>query len=61
MEQLESCELYELEPAEKLKILIALCHRIMQSYAIQDYMAQIQDEAAQLWWVVWIDTSEKEE
>lgn len=49
IEQLESNEFYDLEPGVKLQILVGLCHRIMASYSIQDFMDEKQQEAAELW------------
>jgi len=51
IEQLETNELYELEPPIKLQILVGLCHRIMASYSVQDYMDERNNEAGQLWYV----------
>jgi len=49
IEQLETSELYELEAPIKLQILVGLCHRIMASYSVQDFMDEKNNEAAQLW------------
>lgn len=46
---LESHELYELEPMQKLQILKGLCLRIMGTYSVQDFMEQKQAEASSLW------------
>jgi bromodomain adjacent to zinc finger domain protein 1B len=49
IEQLESNEFHELDPGVKLQVLVGLCHRIMASYSIQDFMDEKQQEAAELW------------
>jgi len=57
IDQLETNELYELEPPVKLQILVGLCHRIMASYSVQDYMDEKSNEACKLWLVlshVWL-------
>ena len=53
IETLESEEIYTLRPEQKLQILSGLCHRIMSSYSVQDFMEEKQREAAELWYVVW--------
>ena len=45
------CELYELEPKEKLEVLVGLCHRLMTSYSAQDYLTSRQQTALELWYV----------
>ena len=52
IERLEMCEFYELDAEEKLEILLALCHRLMASYSVQDYMEEKQRHAAELWYVI---------
>ena len=49
LEQLESSELHELNPEAKLQILLGLCHRLMGSYSVQDYMQQKIAECSELW------------
>jgi len=51
IEQLETNEFYELEPPVKLQILVGLCHRIMASYSVQDYMDERSNDACKLWLV----------
>ena len=45
------CEFYELEAEEKLELLLALCHRLMCSYSVEDHMEEKQRRAAELWYV----------
>jgi len=52
IDQLETNEFYELDPPVKLQILVGLCHRIMASYSVQDYMDEKNNEAGQLWLVL---------
>lgn len=52
IEQLEVSEFYELSPELKLQILVGLCHRVMASYSVQDYMDEKNNEASSLWSVV---------
>jgi len=57
IDQLDTNEFYELEPPVKLQILVGLCHRIMASYSVQDYMDEKSNEACKLWLVlshVWL-------
>ena len=49
IEMLETTELHNLNPVDKLKILVGLCYRIMGSYSIQDYMEEKQKESSALW------------
>jgi bromodomain adjacent to zinc finger domain protein 1B len=49
VEQLETSEFYELDAPVKLQILVGLCHRIMASYSVQDFMDEKQQAAAELW------------
>jgi len=51
IEQLESSEFFDLDTADKVQILVGLCHRIMGTYSIQDYMEEKQQDAAELWCV----------
>jgi len=56
IEQLETNEFCDLEPPVKLQILVGLCHRIMASYSVQDYMDEKSNEAGQLWLVLTLVT-----
>ncbi|XP_033102198.1 tyrosine-protein kinase BAZ1B-like [Anneissia japonica] len=49
VEKLETKEFYELDPDEKIVLLICLCHRIMSSYSVIDFMEDKQREATKLW------------
>ncbi|XP_038053191.1 tyrosine-protein kinase BAZ1B-like isoform X2 [Patiria miniata] len=49
VELLETSEFFELEPQEKLELLVFMCHRILASYAVQDFMDNKQKVAARLW------------
>ncbi|XP_022094997.1 tyrosine-protein kinase BAZ1B-like isoform X3 [Acanthaster planci] len=49
VELLETSEFFELEPLKKLQLLVFLCHRILASYAVQDFMDNKQKVAARLW------------
>ena len=49
MEQLESSEFAELDTEVKVNILSGLCHRVMGTYSVQDYMDEKHMEAAELW------------
>ncbi|KAL4225144.1 Tyrosine-protein kinase baz1b [Mactra antiquata] len=46
---LDTQELYQLEPEQKLAILKGLCERIMGTYSVQDYMEDRQQNSARLW------------
>ena len=48
LEQLETMDLFELQPQEKLLILSSLCDRIMNSYSVQDFMGQTLTESGEL-------------
>ncbi|KAI8504967.1 Tyrosine-protein kinase baz1b [Branchiostoma belcheri] len=49
LEKLETTEFHELEPQEKLEILVALTHKVMMSYAVEDHIQEKQQKAAELW------------
>ncbi|MEE6468929.1 hypothetical protein FKM82_008427 [Ascaphus truei] len=49
LEKLETSEFFELTTEEKLHILAALCHRILMTYSIQDYVDSKQQYTAELW------------
>ncbi|XP_064634719.1 tyrosine-protein kinase BAZ1B-like [Lineus longissimus] len=49
LEQLETTEFYEFEPKQKLEFFKCLCHRIMGSYSVQDYMEEKQKDMSRLW------------
>ncbi|XP_027583009.1 tyrosine-protein kinase BAZ1B [Pipra filicauda] len=49
LEKLETSEFFELTPEEKLRILGALCHRILMTYSVQDHVEAKQQASAELW------------
>lgn len=49
LEKLETSEFFELTPEEKLRILGALCHRILMTYSVQDHVEAKQQTSAELW------------
>uniref|UniRef100_A0A8C6RH37 Tyrosine-protein kinase BAZ1B n=1 Tax=Nannospalax galili TaxID=1026970 RepID=A0A8C6RH37_NANGA len=49
LEKLETSEFFELTSEEKLRILTALCHRILMTYSVQDHMEKRQQMSAELW------------
>ncbi|XP_069767921.1 tyrosine-protein kinase BAZ1B [Narcine bancroftii] len=49
LDKLETAEFFELSPEEKVKILTALCHRILMTYSVQDHMEDLQHKSAELW------------
>ncbi|XP_005986927.1 tyrosine-protein kinase BAZ1B isoform X2 [Latimeria chalumnae] len=49
LEKLETSEFFELTPEEKVKILAALCHRILMTYSVQDHVDSMHQKSAELW------------
>ncbi|ELT91900.1 hypothetical protein CAPTEDRAFT_216422 [Capitella teleta] len=49
MEKLESGELYDLDADDKLNVILGLCHRVMCTYSVQDYLEGKQQLASELW------------
>ncbi|XP_063812221.1 tyrosine-protein kinase BAZ1B [Pseudophryne corroboree] len=49
VEKLETTEFFELTTAEKLHILVALCHRILMTYSVQDHVDGKQHQSGELW------------
>uniref|UniRef100_A0AAY5EX23 Tyrosine-protein kinase BAZ1B n=1 Tax=Electrophorus electricus TaxID=8005 RepID=A0AAY5EX23_ELEEL len=49
LERLETAEVFELTPAEKVGLLVALCHRILMTYSVQDHVDAVQQRSAELW------------
>lgn len=49
LEQLETREVFELPPPEKLRLLVALCHRILMTYSVVDHVDAMQQRSAELW------------
>ncbi|XP_021170469.2 tyrosine-protein kinase BAZ1B isoform X1 [Fundulus heteroclitus] len=49
LEQLETVEVFELSPGEKVDLLMALCHRILMTYSVEDHVDAMQQRSAELW------------
>uniref|UniRef100_A0AAY4C8N4 Tyrosine-protein kinase BAZ1B n=1 Tax=Denticeps clupeoides TaxID=299321 RepID=A0AAY4C8N4_9TELE len=49
LERLETSEVFELTPPEKLNLLVALCHRILMTYSVVDHVDSMQQRSAELW------------
>ncbi|XP_077578695.1 tyrosine-protein kinase BAZ1B [Stigmatopora nigra] len=49
LEKLETVEVFELDPEEKVSLLIALCHRILMTYSVEDHVDGMQQRTAELW------------
>ncbi|KAL0972960.1 hypothetical protein UPYG_G00197040 [Umbra pygmaea] len=49
LERLETAEVFELMPTEKASLLVALCHRILMTYSVEDHMDAMQQRMAELW------------
>ncbi|XP_062860363.1 tyrosine-protein kinase BAZ1B [Trichomycterus rosablanca] len=49
LERLETTEVFELAPAEKVSLLVALCHRILMTYSVEDHVESMQQRASELW------------
>ena len=49
LEQLETREVFELPPPDKLRLLVALCHRILMTYSVEDHVDSMQQRSAELW------------
>ena len=49
IQMLETQELYQLDPVQKLQVLKGLCLRIMSTYSVQDFMEEKQQESSRLW------------
>ncbi|XP_023663028.1 tyrosine-protein kinase BAZ1B-like isoform X2 [Paramormyrops kingsleyae] len=49
LEKLETSEVFELNPQEKIGLLVALCHRILLTYSVEDHVDAMQHRAAELW------------
>ncbi|KAJ8256724.1 hypothetical protein COCON_G00188760 [Conger conger] len=47
--KLETSEIFELSPAEKVGLLVALCHRILMTYSADDHVEAVQQRTTQLW------------
>uniref|UniRef100_A0A673LEC7 Tyrosine-protein kinase BAZ1B n=1 Tax=Sinocyclocheilus rhinocerous TaxID=307959 RepID=A0A673LEC7_9TELE len=49
LEKLETSEVFELTSQEKVSLLVALCHRILMTYSVEDHVEAIQQRSAELW------------
>ncbi|XP_067450602.1 tyrosine-protein kinase BAZ1B isoform X1 [Thunnus thynnus] len=49
LEKLETVEVFELSPEEKVNLLVALCHRILMTYSVEDHVDSMQQRSAELW------------
>ncbi|MED6290801.1 Tyrosine-protein kinase baz1b [Characodon lateralis] len=49
LEKLETVEVFELSPEEKVDLLGALCHRILMTYSVEDHVDAMQQRSAELW------------
>ncbi|XP_026183205.1 tyrosine-protein kinase BAZ1B isoform X2 [Mastacembelus armatus] len=49
LEKLETVEVFELSPEEKVNLLVALCHRILMTYSVEDHVDAMQQRSAELW------------
>ncbi|XP_061924236.1 tyrosine-protein kinase BAZ1B [Entelurus aequoreus] len=49
LEKLETVEVFELCPEEKVNLLVALCHRILMTYSVEDHVESMQQRTAELW------------
>uniref|UniRef100_A0A7N6BIZ2 Tyrosine-protein kinase BAZ1B n=1 Tax=Anabas testudineus TaxID=64144 RepID=A0A7N6BIZ2_ANATE len=49
LEKLETIEVFELSPEEKVNLLVALCHRILMTYSVEDHVDAMQQRSAELW------------
>ncbi|KAJ8402237.1 hypothetical protein AAFF_G00371020 [Aldrovandia affinis] len=49
LERLETMEVFELTPEEKAGLLVALCHRILMTYSVEDHVDAVQQRSAELW------------
>uniref|UniRef100_A0A8C2IVK6 Tyrosine-protein kinase BAZ1B n=1 Tax=Cyprinus carpio TaxID=7962 RepID=A0A8C2IVK6_CYPCA len=49
LEKLETSEVFELNSQEKVSLLVALCHRILMTYSVEDHVEATQQRSAELW------------
>lgn len=49
LEKLETVEFFELSPEEKVNLMVALCHRILMTYSVEDHVDARQQRSAELW------------
>ncbi|XP_041851499.1 tyrosine-protein kinase BAZ1B isoform X2 [Melanotaenia boesemani] len=49
LDKLETSEVFELSPEDKVNLLVALCHRILMTYSVEDHVDAMQQRSAELW------------
>ncbi|XP_062241757.1 tyrosine-protein kinase BAZ1B isoform X1 [Platichthys flesus] len=49
LEKLGTIEVFELGAEEKVSLLVALCHRILMTYSVEDHVDAMQQRSAELW------------
>lgn len=49
LERLDTFEVFELSPEEKVNLLVALCHRILMTYSVEDHVDAMHQRSAELW------------
>ncbi|KAM9732840.1 tyrosine-protein kinase BAZ1B [Menidia menidia] len=49
LEKLETFEVFELSQEDKVNLLVALCHRILMTYSVEDHVDAKQQRSAELW------------
>ncbi|XP_072248738.1 tyrosine-protein kinase BAZ1B isoform X2 [Leuresthes tenuis] len=49
LEKLETFEVFELSSEDKVNLLVALCHRILMTYSVEDHVDAMQQRSAELW------------
>ncbi|XP_064830636.1 tyrosine-protein kinase BAZ1B-like isoform X2 [Oncorhynchus masou masou] len=49
LERLEAVEVFELTSMEKASLLVALSHRILMTYSVEDHVDSMQQRSAELW------------
>uniref|UniRef100_A0A8C8EVQ7 Tyrosine-protein kinase BAZ1B n=1 Tax=Oncorhynchus tshawytscha TaxID=74940 RepID=A0A8C8EVQ7_ONCTS len=49
LERLEAVEVFELTSTEKASLLVALSHRILMTYSVEDHVDSMQQRSAELW------------
>ncbi|XP_059362086.1 tyrosine-protein kinase BAZ1B-like [Carassius carassius] len=49
LEKLETSEVFELNSQEKVSLLVAMCHRILMTYSVEDHVEATLQRSAELW------------
>ncbi|XP_058489640.1 tyrosine-protein kinase BAZ1B isoform X2 [Solea solea] len=49
LEKLETVEVFDLSAEEKVTLLVALCHRILMTYSVEDHVDAMKQRSAELW------------